>query len=440
MKKLSIALTLLQILSSVIIAQAELLRSGPMVGYSEMREVMLWVQTFDEADVKIKYWIKDSSMTKHYTDEVTTEKVSGYTAHLIADVLEPGYTYEYELLINGQVIDRPYPLEFKTQVLWQWRTDPPNYSFAFGSGSFINEEKYDRPKPYGGDYEIYDAIFNVHPDFMIWGGDNMYLREADYNSWTGIIHRNSYHREQEYLQALWGSIHHYAIWDDHDFGPDNSNRSFIHKEKTLEAFKLFWANPTYGVNGNPGTTSFFEWGDAAFFLMDDRYNRSPNRRETTNREIFGEDQVEWLIDALVKSKAPFKFIVTGNEFISDNTYEENHINFNDERERILSLIKKEGIEGVVFLTGDRHFSELSKMEREGSYPLYDFTISPFTSGVNTRKMENNSYRVEGSYIAKRNFAIFNISGKRNERVMKCTIYDKMGIELWNITLNENELK
>jgi alkaline phosphatase D len=275
---------------------------------------------------------------------------------------------------------------------------------------------------------------------MIWGGDNMYLREADFNSWTGIIHRNSYHREQEYFQALWGSVHHYAIWDDHDFGPNNSNRSFIHKEKTLEAFKLFWANPTYGINGNPGITSYIEWGDASIFLMDNRYNRSPNRRETTKREIFGEEQVEWLIDVLVKSQAPFKFIVTGNEFISDNTYEENHISFNDERERILSLIKKEGIEGVVFLTGDRHFSELSKMEREGTYPLYDFTISPFTSGVNTRKMENNSYRVEGSYIAKRNFAIFNIFGKRNERVMKCTIYDKKGIELWNITLNENELK
>jgi alkaline phosphatase D len=118
MKKLLIALTLLQILSSVLMAQAELLRSGPMVGYSEMREVMLWVQTFDEADVKIKYWIKDSSMTKHFTDEVTTEKVSAYTAHLIADVLEPGLTYEYELFINGEIIDRPYPLEFKTQVLW----------------------------------------------------------------------------------------------------------------------------------------------------------------------------------------------------------------------------------------------------------------------------------------------------------------------------------
>ncbi len=440
MKNILLALTQLLILCSTIVAQDSLLRSGPMVGYSEMREVMLWVQTNNTANVKIEYWNKADSTKKYFTNEVVTNKESAFTAHLIADVLEPGLKYEYKLYINGKIIERTYPLEFQTQVLWQYRTDPPNFSFAFGSGSFINEKKYDRPRPYGGDYEIYETIFEVHPDFMIWGGDNVYLREADFYSWSGILHRNSFHREQKYLQALWGSIHHYAIWDDHDFGPDNSNRSFVHKGKTLEAFKLFWANPTYGVNGNPGTTTYFEWGDVAFFMMDDRYYRTPNKRKTIEREIFGKAQVEWLIDALVKSEAPFKFIVTGNEFLSDNTYEENHINFKEEREGILSLIKEEGIEGVIFLTGDRHFSELSKMEREGTYPLYDFTVSPFTSGANRRKMENNSFRVEGSYIAKRNFAIFSFSGKRNERVLNCTIYDKDKNKLWSYSIKESELK
>ncbi len=442
MKKTVNTLILFQVFCTILIAQADLLRSGPMVGYSEMREVMLWVQTYSKADVKIAYWIKDSSSTKEYTDVVTTEKKRAFTAHLIADILEPGLTYEYELYINGEVVERPYPLEFQTLVLWHKRTNPPNFSFAFGSGALINEAKYDKPKriPNGGDYEIYEAIFKIHPDFMIWGGDNVYLRKSEYYSWTGILHRNSFHREQKYLQALWGSIHHYAIWDDHDFGPDNSDRAYVLKEKSLEAFKLFWANPTYGINGNPGITTYFEWGDAAFFLMDNRYYRAPNKRKTTKREIFGEEQVEWLIDGLVKSNAPFKFIVTGNEFISDNTYEENHISFNEERERILSLIKEEGIEGVVFLTGDRHFSELSKLEREGTYPIYDFTISPFTSGVNLTKMESNSYRVEGSYIAKRNFAIFELTGERKNRELKCSIYNKDGEKLWDYIINENELK
>ena len=33
----------------------------------------------------------------------------------------------------------------------------------------------------------------------------------------------------------------------------------------------------------------------------------------------------------------------------------------------------------MFLSGDRHFTELLKVERPGTYPLYEFTSSPLTS-------------------------------------------------------------
>ena len=97
MKNILLALTQLLILCSTIVAQDSLLRSGPMVGYSEMREVMLWVQTNNTANVKIEYWNKDDSTKKYFTNQVTTEKQTGYTAHLIADVLEHGLRYEYKL-------------------------------------------------------------------------------------------------------------------------------------------------------------------------------------------------------------------------------------------------------------------------------------------------------------------------------------------------------
>ena len=86
------------------------------------------------------------------------------------------------------------------------------------------------------------------------------------------------------------------------------------------------------------------------------------------------------------------------------------------------------------------FTELSKMERRGIYPLYDFTLSPFTSGANDREPEPNFYRVEGTHIGQRNFAIFDVTGKRKERILKCTIFDKDGKELWKYSINENDLK
>ena len=39
----------------------------------------------------------------------------------------------------------------------------------------------------------------------------------------------------------------------------------------------------------------------------------------------------------------------------------------------------EKIEGVVFLSGDRHYSELTKTEFEGLYPIYELTSSGITS-------------------------------------------------------------
>jgi alkaline phosphatase D len=43
--------------------------------------------------------------------------------------------------------------------------------------------------PYGGDYAIFEAIYETRPDAFIWLGDNVYYREPDWTSRTGMIHR-----------------------------------------------------------------------------------------------------------------------------------------------------------------------------------------------------------------------------------------------------------
>jgi len=61
-----------------------------MVGYSEMREVMLWAQTKQPARVQIRYWDQAQPSQKFLTDEVQTEKQTAFTAHLLADQVQPG--------------------------------------------------------------------------------------------------------------------------------------------------------------------------------------------------------------------------------------------------------------------------------------------------------------------------------------------------------------
>ncbi len=420
-----------------------LLQAGPMVGYSSMREVMLWVQTKSSAKVKFVYWNANDLKKKYSTKEITTKNEDVFTAKLICDQLEPGQKYNYEVYLNGKKVVRPYDLKFQTQELWQWRKDPPEFNFITGSCLYVNEPIYDRPgKPYGSEFEILKSIYDKHPDFMLWLGDNLYLREVDYDSWTGIIKRYTHDRALPELQPVLGSMSNYAIWDDHDYGPNDSDRGYYLKDKTLTTFKLFWANPSYGINGNPGVTTFFQWGDVDFFLLDDRYYRTPNDRKTGDKEMFGKEQIQWLIDNLMKSKAPFKIIATGGQMLNpvEKDYLEIYNKFPEEKAKLLKLIKDEGIEGVIFLTGDRHHSELTKLDRIGTYPLYDFTISSFTAGVSPGKDEQNNFRVPGKISDEHNFAIFNISGKSKNRIMKCTVYNVKGKELWNYSINENDLK
>ena len=442
MKKVLLTLFLFQF--AALFSQNNLLQSGPMVGYCEMKEAMIWLQTTKDALVKIDYYAIDNPKDKFSSDTQKSESSNGYTNHIVLNKLQPGKQYHYDVFLDGKKVVLPYETTFSSKKLWLWREDAPDFTVAFGSCNYINEEALDRPgKGYGSGYEIYESIHAKNPNIMLWGGDNVYLREADWDSKTGIYHRYTHSRSIKELQPLLASTQNFAIWDDHDFGPNDGDRSFYFKYETQNAFKNFWANKTYGTDANQkeGIYSTFNWGDAQFFLLDDRFFKSPNDRLTGEKTIIGSIQFEWLIDALSSSKAAFKIIVIGGQVLNPSARFENYENYPKEKEKLLSEIEANKIKGVLFLTGDRHFSELSKLNRENTYPLYDWTVSPLTSGVgNSYKDDVNKNRVEGSLFAQNNFGILSFSGNKANRQLKLTLFDVQGKELWNKVITKKEME
>lgn len=438
--KQTILLFLCQLLLVAAHAQSPL-QSGPMVGYSEMREVMLWAQTKEPARVQIRYWDQVAPKQTFLTDEVQTAKQTAFTAHLLADQVQPGKKYDYEVLINGKKVALNYPTSFQTQTLWQWRTDPPAFQFAVGSCAYVNEPDVDRPgTPYGGNYEIFTSIAAKKPDFMLWTGDNTYLREVDWNTRSGVLKRYTHTRSLPEMQPLLGSTHNYAMWDDHDFGPNDSDRAYWFKPITLEAFKLFWANPNYIFN--EGCTGTFFWNDCQFFLLDDRTYRTPNDLKTVERTMLGQKQFDWLIDALSSSQAPFKFVIIGGQVINPMAVYETYATFGDERNRLINAITDAKIPGVIFITGDRHHSIVHKLDRPGTYPLYDFTISPLTSGPAKPLAEELKQPtvINGTLVTERNFAMMNVTGPMKDRTLKVTVYDSNGKEKWVQEIKASQLK
>jgi len=423
-------------------SQQTLLKSGPMVGYGQMTETMLWVQTTKEASVQFRYWDVEQPTAKKMSSGVRTLLVNEYVAHVLITGLLPGKRFAYDLLIDGKVVPRPYPLRFQTQPLWQWRTDPPAFKVAFGSCLYVNEPQWDRPgTPYGSDYEILTVLASKQADLMLWLGDNTYYREIDWNTAGGLKHRWNHTRSIPEMQPILGAAHNYAIWDDHDYGPNDADRAYRLKAEALETHKLFWANQTYGIPEADGVFGRFEWADVEFFILDDRYHRSPNRApDDAAKTMFGKDQLQWLKDGLVSSIATFRIVANGNQMLNPAIGGETFSNYASEYQELLRFIKEQRIPGVVFLSGDRHLSELIALKDSAFYTLYDYTSSSLTAGLSTFKEENPNIVPGTLVIDAHSFGILEFSGPRKDRKLTMECWDHKGKLRWTHEITAGELR
>lgn len=404
--------------------------NGPMPGHTDLLEATIWLQCQGPCSARLEYWVSDKPDSLLRTPVQDSEASRAHAMDFIMDQVVPGTTYSYRPVVNGKVVDVGEPLSFRTQPLWKFRTDPPEVSVALGSCSYINEPAYDRPgEPYGGEYQIFNAIAERKPDLMLWLGDNIYLREPDWGSRTGFLHRYTHMRSTPELQRLLRSTAHYAIWDDHDFGPNDADGSFVNSALAREMFDVFWPNPTCGVPHVPGITTSFSHADLDFFLLDDRTFRVPLDMKTAEAAMLGKAQLDWLIQALKYSDASFKLIAVGSQVLSTQEQYENYSTFEKERGDLLRRIEEEGIRGVVFLTGDRHFTELSALPLKDGRTILDLTCSSLTSGT-YKPTDKNTLRVEGTAVEGRNFSTLTFTGAKGERTMTIRVFNADGVLIW----------
>jgi alkaline phosphatase D len=120
--------------------------------------------------------------------------------------------------------------------------------------------------------------------------------------------------------------------------------------------------------------------------MDGRYHKYVSNNDHPNVSendavIWGDEQLAWLCDELKRSKAPVKIIANGTQVISKDGRGEGHFNeAPKEIEKLMAFLKKNKIGGVVFLSGDRHITEVLRLDQEDGPSLVEFTSSPFQQG------------------------------------------------------------
>jgi alkaline phosphatase D len=105
--------------------------------------------------------------------------------------------------------------------------------------------------------------------------------------------------------------------------------------------------------------------------------------------------------------------------------------FPHERDEFLGWLTKARIEGVMFLSGDRHMTKLIRRSRAGGYPLYELTCSPLTSSPRDPEKEHPDPEVmEGMVVGSRNFCTLFFSGPHGGRKVTLRAYNTAGSLLW----------
>ncbi len=428
--------------------------SGPWAGNAQLRNATIWVEVTPEVKavaVKFTAATNNTNASGLQTGTVFYKGLLGKDFNPIKmelNGLKINTVYNYTLLVNGKAVSFPYTTKFTTKDLWQWRKPAPDFSFLAGSCAYFNEPEFDRPgKPYGGDSSIFETMANTPAAFNIWLGDNWYTREVDFYTTWGMQYRPSHDRATPVLQKFMASMPQYAIWDDHDYGPDNSGKDFIFKKESRRIFMDYSLNPSYGEE-DKGIYSVVSYSDVDIFLTDDRFFRSHEDMQdsvagkpNTAKTYFGTQQMEWLKNALLFSKATFKIIATGSQVLNTYSSAECMKTYSAEYYELLNFLAEYKIKGVLFFSGDRHHSEIIKMERPGLHPLYDVTTSPLTAGVSkVRGNElNNPAREKGTLVEEQNFSKVTVNGKKNERVLTVTFTGIKGNQLAVWSINEKEL-
>ena len=265
---------------------------------------------------------------------------------------------------------------------------------------------------------MWEFINANEPNLWIWLGDIIYADTTDTKALTAHYRLLKTNPDYKKLRSKAQVI---GVYDDHDYGKNGGDQYLKGKKGTKKCLMDFLDIPvTSPVRKREGAYQSYTFGKGnqriKVILLDTRYFRDSLSADPTKQkrflpnpegDILGETQWKWLENELASSKANLTLLCSSVQVLADEHGYDKWGNFPNARKRLLNLIARTKPKNLLLLSGDRHMSEISKMDLQGlSYPLYDFTSSGLThirSGLN----ETNKFRV-GDMIVKRNFGVLKI--------------------------------
>lgn len=352
------------------------LHAGPLIGHVTDHTARLWAKGSNQGRLAFKIGRQADLADGRVIEAPAMVEDASFTGQVQVDDLAPATRYHYVPLMDGEpAMARPYP-SFVTAPSADHRG-----SLRVAFGSCVGRRGHHAAAAFG------EMAARKNFDLLLMLGDNHYGDTTD-----PALLRDYYHMQRTVagFEKIIREKPVYAIWDDHDFGPNNSDSKTAGKEASLRTFQQWWANPAYGEEGNPGCYFRFSRPGVDFFMLDSRYHRTPNKvKEEGRKTMLGARQLQWLKDALTTSKAKFKVVACGSEW-QTLTQADCWSSFARERQEIFDHITSQKIEGVILLSGDRHFTAGYQIQER----FVEFTSGPIGSGNGT--LQENPERFTGA--------------------------------------------
>ncbi len=340
--------------------------AGPMVGSTTPTTAAIWIYTPSDARVEVRLIGEAANSQNGEIEKISRAglNLQGQTWRAHFSELRPDTQYEFAVAIDG----RSAP-----EHCGSFRTAPmagTPVKFRLGLTSCMKIEKPQQSWP---------LFLKQNPMLHLTLGDTVYADSTDPSvQWR---HHLRYRQSPEFASVI-RAMPTYAMWDDHDFGPNNSDGTAKGKEHSLDSWKRVWGNPDSGTADVPGAFYQFAWGDVEFFVVDGRYHRSPDKaNDDAQKTMLGEAQFQWLFDGLRSSQAKFKLVASGSPL--HHSLHDGWRVYTHARHQFFDAIGKYKIPGVVYLSGSLHQSlvwEHHESDRVG-YPM----VEVISSGIANSK-------------------------------------------------------
>jgi alkaline phosphatase D len=301
-----------------------------------------------------------------------------------------------------------------------------------GFGSCINTPSH----------PMLDRTLALPLDLFILLGDNIY---ADTTNAVVMAEKYRGRKTSPFFRALKKKAPLLATWDDHDFGANDAGASYPMKVQSQTLFCDFMDVPANAprrqqegiydaaVIGPPGRrlqvilldTRYFRsnlaTGENHVVPSGGRYVPDPDPHAT----MLGAVQWSWL-EAQLRVPAELRIIASSIQFISEFSGAEAWANFPREKQRMLDLVEKTRANAVLFISGDRHWAEFSRLDRPGRYPLYDLTSSALTEVHKRGTPTPNRFR-DGPTFHGNNVGLLKIDWQSGQPSVVAQVLDADGV-------------